>query len=188
MNSKIFSFLEYQKMEILEDILLFSPFTASILFYIEKNDGFHYCDYEVATTEEPTIDIYPDNLDFEVYDNYQKAEDEAKLIPGFTNIIYDDESYKIIPLKDLLKIVLKMQNPSFSNDSIIIQSYLLINSMSAYKLSQLIGITKQALSRFIIGHRPFPDKVKKDIAEVLKIDLEEFSQEIETFLFDETDL
>ena len=188
MNSKIYNFLEYQIKEILEDILLFSPFTACILFYKEKNDGLHYIDYELANTEEPLIDIFPDELDSEVVKRFKKAKEEGRLVPGFTNIIFNDELYKIISLKDLLKIILKIQNPNLSNDSIIIQSYQLINQISSYKISQAVNISKQAMSRFMLGHRPFPDRVKKEIADLLKIDYGEFSEEIEQFLFDESDL
>lgn len=187
-NNKVNNYLDYQIKEILEDIVLFSPLTACVLFFKEKKDGLHYVDYEVATTEDPTIGIYPDQLDFEVFDNIHKAKDEAKLVPGFTNIIYDDESYKIISLKDLLKIVLKIEHPERSNDSIVIQAYLLINSVSSYKLAQLTGISKQAMSQFLLGQRPFPEKIKQEVVKCLKIDSREFYEEIEQFLFDENDL
>lgn len=188
MNSKVINFLEYQKKEILEDIALFSPLTACILFYQEKEDGLHYIDYEVANTEEPKLDIFPNQLDYEVVEGFKKAKEEGRLVPEFTNEIYDDELYKVISLKDLLKIILKIQNPNLSNDSIVIQSYLLINQMSSYKLAKEVGISKQAMSQFLLGQRPFPDRVKKDIAVLLKIDYDEFSEEIDHFLFDESDL
>ena len=102
--------------------------------------------------------------------------------------LYKDELYKIIPLKELLKIILKIEKPNISNESIIIQAYLLINKTSAYKLAKEIDITKQALSRFLNGYRPFPNKVLKRTATFLKINSEEFSHQIEQFLFDEEDL
>lgn len=188
MNSKVFNFLEYQIKEILEDILLFSPFTACILFYQEKVDGLHYVDYEVANTEEPKLDIFPDKLDFEIVEGFKKAKEEGRLVPDFTNEIYEGESYKIIPLKDLLKIILKIQNTNLSNDSIVIQSYQLINQISSYKLAQIVGISKQAMSQFLLDQRPFPERIKKKIATFLKFDSSEFLEEIDHFLFDETDL
>lgn len=188
MNSKVFNFLEYQIKEILEDILLFSPFTACILFYQEKVDGLHYVDYEVANKEEPKLDIFPDMLDFEIVEGFKKAKEEGRLVPNFTNEIYEGESYKIIPLKDLLKIILKIQNTNLANDSITVLAYQMINQTTSYKLAKMVGISRQAMSQFLLGQRPLPERIKKEIAIVLKIDYSEFSEEIEQFLFDEDDL
>ena len=188
MNTLINSYLDYIKKEILEDILLFSPSYASILFYNEKEDGLHFASYETADPEEPTLEATSDSVDRLIFEHYEKAKEEGRLVPGLSNEIFEGESYKIMPLKDLLKVILKIQNPNLSNESITILAYQMINLTSSYKLAQMVGITRQAMSRFINGYRPFPDKVKKDIADLLKIEYSEFSEEIEQFLFDEDDL
>ena len=188
MNDLINSYLDYIKKEILEDILLFTPSYDSVLFYNEKEDGPHFASYETADAEEPALEPSSDLVDKVIYEHYQKAKKENRLVPGLSNEIFEGESYKIIPLKDLLKIILKIQNPSLSNEAITVLAYQMINLTTSYKLAQSIGITKQAMSQFINGYRPFPEKVKKDIADLLKIDYSEFSEDIEQFLFDENDL
>lgn len=188
MNTLINSYLDYIKKEILEDILLFSPSYASILFYNEKEDGPHFTSYETADPEEPTLEATSDSVDRLIFDHYEKAKEEGRLVPGLSNEIFEGESYKIMPLKDLLKIILKIQNPNLSNESITILAYQMINLTSSYKLAQIIGISKQAMSQFLLGQRPLPERIKKEIAIVLKIDCREFSEDIEQFLFDEDDL
>lgn len=188
MNTLINSYLDYIKKEILEDILLFSPSYASILFYNEKEDGLHFASYEIADAEEPTLEATSDSVDRLIFEHYEKAKEEGRLVPGLSNEIFEGESYKIMPLKDLLKTILKIQNPNFSNESITIIAYQMINLTSSYKLAKIIGISKQAMSQFLLGQRPLPERIKKEISIVLKIDCREFTEEIEQFLFDESDL
>lgn len=168
------------KNELLEDILYYGKNHECISFYQTKHDGDHLVDYEVASLEEPTL--------LEVANQYIKDKENHGRVPGYSNILYSGEKYKIISLKDALRIVTELENPNFSTDILITYINMWINNVNSNQLAQSINISRQAMSLMLLGETRISEARKIQIAEVLKFSVAEYNALRTNLIFDETDV
>lgn len=159
---------------------------SCVIFYEEKNGIKHFIDYEMIQKEKM------DPQDFENEDDWIKYENDLKtksVIPGTFNLILDPkEKYEFTNLKEVLFIVTCLE---YMDDDIkVLVTYINLwwQNVTPYKLSQLIGASKQFVSQLLNGQRKIPDKRIVEISKALDFDIREFDWERTKFVFDESDL
>lgn len=165
-------FLDRMLSEVKEDVHLSGPLTAAIIFYQVINDKKCFKDYEMADVEEPTYARY--GVKFMQF--YQNAKKDGMLVPGFTNVLYPDEFYEIVSLKELYKILWQLRHPEVQNmDVVALAATLEMRSLSSYWLAQQLKVSKQIISQWILQDRPISKTKYEILSEVLDIDIDEFS-------------
>lgn len=180
--------LESIRLSMLEDLGVYSPLDACVVFFKKKDDGIHFQDYEMAQTEEPEIDLDWNDDEQKSIQDYLELKEKGCIVPGLTNAIYPDESYEIMSLKEALTLVAMLEYLDYSSDVIITYVNMWIRDVTPYRLAQILGISKQSMSQFLNGIRPIPLDRKKQIAELLKFDIAEYDIELTEYKFDDTDV
>lgn len=176
--------LDKIRLEMLEDLLFYGPNYETIVFYIDRDGVKCFYDYEVADTDEPTLPFDADELDIKIYNTYQKAKAEGLIVPGYTNIYNSGESFEFMPLKEAIKLIASLEYPTYSKDVITIYTNLWIHDITPYRLSQLLGVSKQFISQVLNGSKTLTIERKQQIAEVLKFDIKEFEYNIDGWAVD----